>query len=129
MESSGFRLRVGLPCGLPYRIDIPRSDPDALDVLVDLGALDIESIGGGLAVIIPDSVTPEDVASALGTPSVSVSDVVARDSGSVWLLSPRAVRIGGVLITTPEAAAPALSDPHRSGGDGSRRRQRRVHAA
>jgi len=37
---------------------------------------------------------------------VTVSPAVARDNGSVWLLSPRAVRIGSVLIAPPEVAAP-----------------------
>ena len=34
------------------------------------------------------------------------SSAVARDSESVWLLSPRVVRLGRVLIAPPEVAAP-----------------------
>ena len=97
---------VALPCGVPYRIDISCPPPDALDVLVQLGALDIEPVGDGLAAIIPDGVTPDTVAGTLGVASVTVSAAVARDNGSVWLLSPRAVRIGGILIAPPEATAP-----------------------
>jgi ribosomal protein L11 methyltransferase len=61
---------------------------------------------GGLAAIIPDSVTPDAVAAALGVTSVSVSSAVSRDSGSVWLLAPRVVRIGRIVIAPPEVSAP-----------------------
>lgn len=69
------------------------------------GALDIEPVNDGLAALLPDGVTPDMVARALGVASVTVSAAVARDNGSVWLLSPRAVRIGGVLIASPESDA------------------------
>jgi ribosomal protein L11 methylase PrmA len=72
---------------LPYRIDISCPPHDALDLLVHLGALDIEVVGGGLAAIIPDGVTPEAVARALGVASVVVSPAVGRDDESVWRLS------------------------------------------
>jgi len=91
---------------MPYRVDICSPPPDAFDLLVQLGALDFEPVNEGIAAIIPDGVTPHTVASALGVASVTVSAAVARDDGSVWLLSPRAVRIGGVLITSPEVVAP-----------------------
>ena len=97
---------LALPCGVPYRIDISSPPDDALDQLVQLGALDIEQVNDGLAAIIPDGVTPDAVAGALGVASVTVSPAIARDNGSVWLLSPRAVRIGSVLIAPPEVAAP-----------------------
>jgi ribosomal protein L11 methyltransferase len=97
---------VALPCGAPYRIDISCPPHDVLDRLVQLGGLDIEPACDGLAAIIPDGVTPEAVAAALGVASVTVSPVVPRDNGSVWLLSPRAVCIGSVLIAPPEVAAP-----------------------
>jgi hypothetical protein len=77
---------------VPYRIDISHPPYDALDQLVQLGALDIEPVNDGLAAIIPDGVTPDQVAGALGVPSVTVSPAVARDNGSVWLPSPRAVQ-------------------------------------
>lgn len=96
--------RVALTCGVPYRIDITCPPRDALDQLVQLGALDIEPVNDGLAAIIPDGVTPEAVVGALGVSSVAVSPAVGRDNGSVWLLSPRAVRIGNVLVAPSDVA-------------------------
>ena len=55
---------VALRCGVPYRIDISCPPRQALDRLVELGALDIEPLGDGLAAIIPDGVTPDAVAAA-----------------------------------------------------------------
>jgi ribosomal protein L11 methyltransferase len=71
-----------------------------------LGALDIEPVNGGLAAIVPDGVTPEAVAGALGVDGVAVSPAAGRDNGSVWLLRPRAVRIGSVLVSPAEVTAP-----------------------
>ena len=79
---------------MPYRIDINFPPPAAFDILVELGALDIELIEHALAAIIPDGVTAEAVADALGVDSVAISDAVGRDDGSVWLINPRAIRIG-----------------------------------
>jgi len=90
---------------MPYRIDISSPPDDVLDQLVELGALDIEPVRDGVAAIIPDGVTPEAVARTLGVSSVAVSSAMGRDNESVWLLSPRAVRIGSVLIAP--AGAPA----------------------
>jgi ribosomal protein L11 methyltransferase len=89
-----------------YRIDIPCQPQNAFDQLVQLGALDVERVHDGLAAIIPDSVTPDAVAGALGVAGVKVSPAVDRDNGSVWLLSPRSVRIGRVLIAPAGVAAP-----------------------
>ena len=91
---------------MPYRLDIAGPPPDALDLLVQCGALDVEPVPDGLAALLPDGVTPEAVAAALGGARVTVSAAVARDNGSVWLLRPRPVQIGGVLIAPAEAAAP-----------------------
>jgi ribosomal protein L11 methyltransferase len=91
---------------MPYRIDILSPPPDALDLLVQWEALDIEPVSGGLAAILPDGVTPDAVTSALSGARVTVSAAAPRDNGSVWLVSPRAVRIGSVTIAPPEAAAP-----------------------
>ncbi len=91
---------------MPYRIDIRCPPPDALDLLVQFGALDLEQVDNGIAAILPDGVPQATVAAALGSPGVIFSPAVARDNGSVWLLSPRAVRIGGVLIAPPEASVP-----------------------
>jgi len=92
---------------MPYRIDISCPPRDVLDRVVELGALDIESVDDGFAAIIPDGVTPADVASALGVESVAVSRAIGRDDASVWMLNPRAVRIGSVLIAPPDATAPS----------------------
>jgi ribosomal protein L11 methyltransferase len=92
---------------MPYRIDVSSHPHDALDQLVQLGALDIEPVNGGFAAIIPDAVTPEDVAIALGVTNVTVSPAVARDNGSVWLLTPDALRVGTILIAPPHADAPS----------------------
>jgi ribosomal protein L11 methyltransferase len=94
------------PAGVPYRIDISCPPGDALDQLMQLGALDVEPVNDGLAAIIPDGVTPGAVACALGVTSVAVSPAVGRDNGSVWLLSPRAVRIANLLVAPPDVAAP-----------------------
>ena len=91
---------------MPYRIDISSPPDDVLDRLVQLGALDIEVVSGGIAAIIPDGVTPDVVAGALGVASVTASPAVARDNESVWLLSPRAVRVGSLLIVPPEVDTP-----------------------
>ena len=90
---------------MPYRIDIASPPPDALDLLVQWGALDIEPVSSGLAAILPDAVPADVVAGALDGARVTASAAAARDNGSVWLLSPRAVQIGSVLIAPPEAAA------------------------
>ncbi len=91
---------------MPYRIDIPSAPHDALEKLIQLGALDIETVADGVAAIIPDGVAPEAVAGALGVPGVTVSAAVALDDGSVWQLSPRAVRIGSVMIAPAGFSAP-----------------------
>ena len=68
--------RVGLLCKMPYRVDISCPAPDVLDLLVQLGALDIEPVRDGLAAIIPDSVSQDTVARTLGGASMSVSAAV-----------------------------------------------------
>jgi ribosomal protein L11 methylase PrmA len=82
------------PADVPYRIDISSPPHDALDRLVQLGALDIEALTDRIAAIIPDGVTPDAVAAALDVANVSVSPAIERDNASVWLLSPRVIRIG-----------------------------------
>ena len=79
---------------MPYRIDISSPPGEALEKLVELGALDIEPANGGLAAIIPDGVNPDVVARALDVPSVAVSAAIGRDNGSVWVLSPLAAPKG-----------------------------------
>jgi ribosomal protein L11 methyltransferase len=101
---------------MPYRIDISHPPPDAFDIVVELGAIDAEPVRDGLAAIMPDGVPPDTVARALGGVALTVSAAVARDNGSVWMLTPRSVRIGGVLIAAPEAdpAPDALRLVHSS---------------
>jgi ribosomal protein L11 methyltransferase len=86
---------------VPYRADICHVPADSLDRLVELGALDVESSGvESLAVLLPDSVTPDQVARALRlhADAISVSPALARDAGSVWVLSPRPMRVGRLRI-------------------------------
>jgi ribosomal protein L11 methyltransferase len=90
---------------LPYRLDLLHPPPEAFPLLVEWGALDVHSIGDGLAAILPDSVTQEMVAACFGDTALLFSPAVARDDGSVWMLSPQAIRIGGFLITSAETAA------------------------
>lgn len=89
---------------MPYRTDILNPPHDALDVLVELGALDVEAVGEGISAILPDIVPAERLALRMGGASVSVSRAVERDDGSVWLLSPRAARIGGLVVGPAEMA-------------------------
>ena len=97
---------------MPYRIDIPASGEDALDRLIDLGALDVESSpGGGVAAVMPDAVTPAQVARALDAGEISVSGAIGRDAGSVWVLRPRPTRIAGLWIVPAGAGAGAAADP------------------
>jgi ribosomal protein L11 methyltransferase len=83
---------------MPYRIDLSDSSTeslnDALEVLASLGALDVETTARGLAALMPDIVQPEDVRYALGLDTLAVSPAMGRDDESVWILSPRPVRIG-----------------------------------
>ncbi|MET0166793.1 MAG: 50S ribosomal protein L11 methyltransferase, partial [Vicinamibacterales bacterium] len=102
---------------MPYRVDLCDGIDDALDRLVELGAIDAEeSHKGGIAALMPDSVAPERVAGALGVDvdDISVSPATGRDAGSVWVLSPRSVSIGGLRIVPahaePEPGALRLVD-------------------
>ena len=97
--------RVALRCGLPYRIDIHHPRSDAFDLLVELGALDAERVGDGLAAILPDSVTQDSITALLAPSGVIFSDAVGRDEASVWLLNPREVRAGGYTIRLTDSDA------------------------
>jgi ribosomal protein L11 methyltransferase len=93
---------------VPYRVDLHPVDHDAaVDRLVELGAIDLERVAdGAIAALMPDGVAVEEIASAVGLGSLSVSPAVGRDAGSVWVLTPRPVRIGRLLIV-PEGAGAA----------------------
>jgi ribosomal protein L11 methyltransferase len=96
---------------VPYRIDIPRArveraKNDTFDRVVELGALDAEiSPDGAIAALFPDSVSPEEVARALGVDDLSVSPAIGRDEGSVWILGPRPVRVGRLRIVPADVNA------------------------
>jgi ribosomal protein L11 methyltransferase len=91
---------------VPYRIDLSNAGDDALDRLVELGAIDAEfSSDGRIAALIPDGVTPEQVARALRAEYFSVCRAVGRDAGSVWVLSLRPVRIGRLRIVPADSQA------------------------
>jgi len=90
---------------MPYRIDISSPAREGFDRLVDLGALDIEAHDGGVAAIIPDHVTPAEIADALHVHDVTVSPAAARDNGSVWLLAPRAVHAGPHVVQLIDSTA------------------------
>jgi len=100
---------------MPYRVDLRDVSDPMLDRLIELGALDVEcSPRGGMAALLPDCVAPEEVARRLGLDRVAVSAAVGRDAGSVWILRPRAVRIGSLRIVPadlePERGALRLID-------------------
>lgn len=91
---------------MPYRVDIRSTGGDTFDRLVELGAIDAEvSEDGGIAALMPDSVAPAHVASALGLGNLSVSAAAGRDAGSVWVLRPRPIRVGRVRIVPAHIAA------------------------
>jgi len=92
---------------VPYRIDSHATGTEAFDRLVELGAIDAEPSADGIAALMPDTVTPEQVAQALGLDDVRVSPAVARDAGSVWILRPRPIRIGRLRIIPPDGPAGA----------------------
>jgi ribosomal protein L11 methyltransferase len=93
---------------VPYRVDVRNVDSDAFDRLIELGALDAEpGHDGGLAALMPDNVAPEQIASALGADDMSISPAEGRDADSVWLLSPRAIRVGRLQIVPAHAHADA----------------------
>ena len=92
---------------MPYRIDLPQASVHAFDALIELGALDVEEAQGGLAAILPDSVTAATVANRLGLAGVDVSEAMGRDDDSVWMLSPRLVQAGTFMIVPAGRTAPA----------------------
>jgi ribosomal protein L11 methyltransferase len=84
---------------MPYRIDLAHAGDDALDRLVELGALDVEPADDRrIAALMPDSVTAEQVASALGIGDVTISPAIGLDADSVWVLRRRPIRIGRIRI-------------------------------
>jgi len=48
---------------VPYRVDAAAAASGTLERLIDLGALDVEAEGTGLAALMPDSVTSSQLSS------------------------------------------------------------------
>jgi ribosomal protein L11 methyltransferase len=98
-----------MPCprDVPYRVDIPHGGREAFEHLVDLGALDVEILHDGtVAAVLPDHTHAEQIARIVGR-AFSISTAVPRDAGSVWLLSPRPIRAGGLQIVPAHMGAEA----------------------
>jgi ribosomal protein L11 methyltransferase len=91
---------------VPYRIDVPDPSEHALERLIDLGALDVERIGDGLAAIMPDATSAIDVAAVLGVANLRVSTAIGLDDESVWMLARRPVRARSLLIVPAGHPAP-----------------------
>ena len=92
MRGAGRRVTLVY---MPYRIDVRDARDGALDRLLDLGALDVDTLPeGGIAAVMPDDVAPAQLARVLGVRDLVVSPAVSRDAGSIWLLGPRVVRVG-----------------------------------
>ena len=90
---------------MPYRIDISSPPSYTYDLLVELGALDIEVDGDSLAALLPDSVAPDLAIARIGTERVVVSPAVGRDAGSVW-------RLGVAAGVPPLVASEAFGTGH-----------------
>jgi len=103
--------RHTVPLSVPYRVDLHNAGvdvPDTIDALVALGALDIDSPRqGSIAVLMPDRVTPAQVAAVLGVEpgALSLSPATGRDDGSVWILRSGPVHIGRLSIVPAHAEA------------------------
>jgi ribosomal protein L11 methyltransferase len=91
---------------VPYRLDIDNPPDTALDTLVAFGALDVDRMSAGIAAIMPDGVTPETIVEALGACRCAVSPAVGRDNDSVWVLAPRLVRVGRLVVAPEHVEAP-----------------------
>ena len=91
---------------MPYRVDIGSAGPGALEQLIDLGALDVEAgPGDRITALMPERITPAQVAAALGTGNLAVSPGIGRDADSVWVLSPRPLLIAGRMLYLVDAEA------------------------
>lgn len=99
---------------MPYRIDFHDTTGNAIERLIDLGALDVSSQGQQISALMPDRISLHQIATALGADDVSVSTAVGRDEDSVWVLESRPFTIGRIRIipadATPERGALRLLD-------------------
>ncbi len=98
-------LRWAVRWGVPYRMDVDAPPLDALDILVELGALDVDWAGGRLAAILPDAVTPDALARALRVSEVAVTSIAGRDAESVWVLAAQPVQVGRFAIHLSDSTA------------------------
>jgi len=89
---------------MPYHVDLSHPPGDAFDRLIELGALDVDVTSDGIAAVLPDAVDATVVRRAFGA-DVRISPAHERDAGSVWVVKPRPVRIGRLLIDPAEAPA------------------------
>ena len=99
---------------MPYRIDFRDTTGNAIERLIELGALDVTSTSGHqVSAVMPDRITPQQIATALGV-DVTTTPAVGRDADSVWLLTPRPFTVGRLRIIpadgTPEPGALRLID-------------------
>jgi len=98
---------------VPYRVDFRDTSGNAIERLIDFGALDVSSQGHQISALMPDGITPHQIATALGV-EVSASPAVGRDEDSVWLLEPRPLTVGRIRIipgnAPPERRALRLID-------------------
>jgi ribosomal protein L11 methylase PrmA len=91
---------------VPYRVDIGSAGPGALEQLIDLGALDVEAgPGDRITALMPERITPAQVAAAIWTGNLAVSPGIGRDADSVWVLSPRPLLIAGRMLYLVDAEA------------------------
>ena len=93
---------------MPYRVDLRDAGTDVFERLIELGALDVDrSPDGAIAALMPDTVTPEDVARVPGVLEVSASAAIGRDADSVWVLNARPVQVGRLRIVPAHVASDA----------------------
>lgn len=104
---------------MPYRIDLRGAAADVFDRLVELGAIDVEDVkdiedadgqdGGRVAAIMPDAISADAVAHTLGIAigDVRLTPARGRDDESIWVLSPRPVRAGRLLMVPADWPAEA----------------------
>lgn len=103
---------------MPYRVDLIDAPSDALDHLVELGALDVEWTGETLSALMPDGVEPDRLARAIGVTSVAVSPAMGRDEGSVWVLTLRPFKAGRwMLLPANHDTAARVVHPPASSAD------------
>ena len=91
---------------MPYRVDIRAATARTLDRLIELGAIDVEPVADGIAALMPDRVRPEEIAADGATEIALISPALGRDADSVWILTPRPIRSGRLLIVPAEDDAP-----------------------